>query len=428
MTIGGMRFDLSADATPSRRWMRFAHPWVAVFLAGCTTGPIPTSIDAVAEGYVRVTLQLAQHDPSLVEGWRGETTWRPGPRVPVAPLLRRIESLQHDLGASSDPATADRHAYLAAQLAALEWYAQRLLGRSGGFDEEAMRTFGRVPTVPADDHTRAILAAVARELPGSAPLASRYADFKRRYAVNPAKAEALMRAALDACRTATRHSYELPPDESVELVFAPGPEWDGYAQYLGSHRTRISINEHAALDVSRALRLACHEGYPGHHLQFLLIDDALVHRRRWPEFELAPAFGRHLLITEGAAEAAADLALPFAARVAIYRDILLPLAGLPSQAAVTIARVDDLVAALQPSAVAILRDYLDDRLTQAAAAERLRVDALTPDPDALLAFAERRRARVSAYVLGREVVMSAIGTGGPAAIARLFTERPFAVQ
>ena len=246
--------------------------------------------------------------------------------------------------------------------------------------------------------------------------------------MSPAKAEALMRAALNACRTATRQSYDLPPDESIELMLAAGLEWDGYAQYLGAHRTRISINEHAALDVSRALRLACHEGYPGHHLQFLLIDETLVRRRRWPEFELTPAFGRHLLFTEGAAEAAADLALPFAARVAIYRDILLPLAGLPSQAAVTIARLDDLVVGLQPVAVAILRDYLDDRLTQAAAAERLRVDALTPDPDALLAFAERQQARVSAYVLGREAVMSAIATGGPAAIGRLFTDRPFAVQ
>ena len=61
----------------------------------------------------------------------------------------------------------------------------------------------------------------------------------------------------------------------------------------------------------------------------MLIDDELAGRRGWHEFELTPAFGRHLLVTEGAAEAGADMAFPFEPRVALYRDVLLPIAGLP---------------------------------------------------------------------------------------------------
>ena len=395
-------------------------------MAACTPAPVP--IDTIAEGYVRVALQLAQHDPGLIEDWRGPRSWRPGPRQPVEPLLRRIEALRHDLEGHGEPASAARRGYLTAQLAALALSARRLLGASSTFDEEALQAFGPGPDAPDAQGAVAIRDALSRELPGSAALATRYAAFRNGLAVSPSKADAVMRAALDACRTATRQSYDLPADESVELVFAAGLEWDGYAQYLGSHRTRISINERAALDVSRALRLACHEGYPGHHLQFMLIDDELVRRRGWREFELAPAFGRHLLIAEGAAEAAADLAFPFDARVAIYRDVLLPIAGLSAQSATTLARVDDLIRALEPAAVAILRDYLDGRLTEAAATDRLRVEALTQNPEALLAFAERRRTRVSAYSLGRESVLKLIGSGGLRAVGRLFGERPFALQ
>ena len=60
--------------------MRWTHLLAALTVSGCA--PPPVAIDAIAEGYVRVSLQLAQHDPSLVEDWRGPDSWRPGPREP----------------------------------------------------------------------------------------------------------------------------------------------------------------------------------------------------------------------------------------------------------------------------------------------------------------------------------------------------------
>ena len=237
-----------------------------------------------------------------------------------------------------------------------------------------------------------------------------------------------MTAALAACRAAIAPILPLPKGESIELAFVDDSPWDGYAQYLGGHRTKIIINRRAAVDVSRVLRLACHEGSPGHHVQFMLIDDELAKRRGWREFELAPAFGRHLLVTEGAAEAGAEMAFPFEARVAVYRDTLLPMAGLPRQDAPRIGRIEQLVWSLEPAAIDIIRGYLDDTLTQAAAIERLRNEALTLDPAALLAFAERRRTKVLAYPEGREAIWRTIGHDDLKAMRALFVEHPFAVQ
>lgn len=407
--------------------VRLAHAIAALALSwGCAERA--PSLDTIAEGYVRVALQLAQHDPELVEDWRGPESWRPGPRQPVAPLLTRIETLQQDLRAHSDPATADRRGYLAAQLAALQLAAQRLLGQSAPFDDEAAKAFGRKPAPAPAAPLEATRAALERELPGPGPLAERYAAFKKTHAVDASRAEPLMKAALAACRAATSAAIALPHNETVELVFADHSPWDAFAQYLGGHRTRITFNRRAAVDVSRVLRLACHEGYPGHHVQFMLIDDELVTKRGWREFALTPSFGRHLLVTEGAAEAGAEMAFPLEARVALYRDVLLPLAGLPAPDAARIARVEQLVWSLEPAAIEIIRGYLDHTLTQAAAMDRLRSEVLTLDPEAVLAFAERRRTKVLAYPEGREAVWRTIGRDDLTGIRALFVEHPFAVQ
>jgi hypothetical protein len=407
--------------------VRLAHAIAALALTWGCAEQAPT-LDAIAEGYVRVALQLAQHDPGLIEDWRGPASWRPGPRQPVAPLLKQIETLQQDLRAHSDPATADRRGYLAAQLAALQFSAKRLLGQSGTFDDEAEQAFGRKPSPAPATRLEAGRAALARELPGSGSLVERYAAFKKSQTVDRSKAEPLLKAALAACRSATAPSLPLPDGEAVELAFVDDSPWDAFAHYLGGHRTKITFNRRAAVDVSRVLRLACHEGYPGHHVQFMLIDDELVSRRGWREFELVPAFGRHLLVTEGAAEAGAEMAVPIQSRIAVYRDVLLPIAGLPPQDAARIARVEQLVWSLEPAAIEIIRGYLDHTLTQSAAIDRLRHEALTLEAEALLAFAERRRTRVLAYPEGREAIWRTIGHDDLKALRGLFVEHPFAIQ
>ena len=394
-------------------------------LAGCAAPPSAVTLDSVAEGYVRVALQLAQHDPTLVEVWRGPASWRPGPRVPVAPLLQRITSLRQELAQVPGADLPERRDYLAAQLQALDLAARRLLGESTTFAAEALAEFDFV--VPALNERDAAMSreALSRELPGTLPLDARYAAFKQQLRVPAEKAEGLMRAALSACRTATKQRFAMPADESTELVFMNDPLWDGAALYLGEHRTRIGVNRQAAMDVSRALRIACHEGYPGHHWQSILIDDELVQRRGWQEFNLAPLFGRHLFVDEGAAEVGVDLAFAAEARAALYRDVLFPMVGLPLDQASKLVRIEELVASLNPVAINIIGDYLDGRTPHDAAAERLRHEALTLEPDAFLAFAERYRARVLAYPGGRSVVRRTIGDGGATALRQIYVDRPF---
>jgi hypothetical protein len=195
---------------------------------------------------------------------------------------------------------------------------------------------------------------------------------------------------------------------------------------VGAHRTYIDVNGSAPLDLTRAIRIACHEGYAGHHAQHLWLADDLVAGRGWLEYALVPGFGPALLVAEGAAEAGTDLAMPPARRVEIYGRQLASAAGL----AVTkddlerLVQVEEAQAALEPIVGELAREYLDNRLNASATVERLEQDALVADGEAFVPFIERRRTRILAYTEGKRLVVEQLHDAGLAGIRRLFVPAP----
>ena len=382
--------------------MRWTHLLAALSVAGCAAPPV--AIDAIAEGYVRVSLQLAQHDPMLVEDWRGPDSWRPGPREPVTTLQATVIGLGDALERVPLSVPAARRRYLSAQLQALRFAARRLLGDEADLDQQAREEFGIEFSRPEPQILGDVRARIAKVLTGSGTLASRFEDLKRRTTAPTDRRGAMMEAALAACRNATAGQLKLPPDERTAVRFSSGLAWDGYARYAGGHRSEIEVNADAPLDAARALRLACHEGYPGHHVQQLVIEEVLA-SHDWPELRLSPGFGPHLLYVEGAAEAGADLAFAAGERGQVYPN-LLTAAGLPATDADALSQMDLLIPELQPVVTEVARQYLSGNLTAASAEERLRDDALVLNPAAMLAMIERRRARALVYGEGRRAVLS----------------------
>ena len=409
--------------------MRFALCLTALLPAfSCSVAP--ATFDTIAEGYVRTSLGLAQHDPSLVEAWRGPASWRPGPRVPVAQLLDQIGNLDRRLAvARSDISSGTEYArgrFLAGQLKALRFAAERLLGRAASIDQQAREEFdtefSRLDQGAAD----AVHEALRRLIPGEQPLPIRL-DRLRRETIVPAERRAdVLSRALDACRTATMAAVTMPHDERVRAVFRSGLKWDAFARYMGNRMTDIEIDDGGALDVSRAFKLACHEGYPGHHVQHLLID-RLYEERRWQELLMAPGFGPYLLFLEGAAEVGADLALTAPQREHLYHDDLFPAAGLKTDHVNTLIQVEGLLPELLPVVTDVARQYLEGAITQERAIDRLANEALLSNPQGTLAFIERRRARALVYGEGRRIVYGLIETRDLAGLHAAF-RRAAAIQ
>jgi hypothetical protein len=369
-------------------------------------------MDVIAGRYVRLTLQLAQHQPSLLESWLGPSEWRPGPRRPVAELRSEIARLAAEFDRVDDEThtTPERVQYLRRQVASLLLAARRLSGESLTFREEARAAFGeeaasllpsaRTHLSSEELRARGIL---EERLPGRGPLQPRYVAFRERHAIAPARLDAALQAALGLCRSWVRRLVPLPDDEQVQMEGVDGLGLEGFASYNGRFRTRVQIDTSGPVDVARAVWLMAHETYPGHHLQHVLADQDLVQMHNWVERALYPGFGWHLLAAEGAAEAGAALLLEGEAFTAACRE-------LASASGTALSVIDDLVSvhravsSLDLAIARVAEAYSDHTVNRETAVEQLTKDALVPDASQLLAVIERQRTRVLAYPIGRRLV------------------------
>ena len=72
----------------------------------------------------------------------------------------------------------------------------------------------------------------------------------------------------------------------------------------------IQVNTDLPITIDRAIDLACHEGYPGHHVYNALLEQHLVRDRGWVEFSVYPLFSPQSLIAEGTANFGIEVAFP----------------------------------------------------------------------------------------------------------------------
>jgi hypothetical protein len=390
----------------------------------CRTSVEPDSrpmLDDIAGRYVRSALELAQHQPSLVELWLGPGDWRPGRRRPVADIRADVEKTRDVLGEiSPSPAADTRVRYLRQQMDALLVAARRLTGESLRFADEARVALGsdvgafieRLAARDADvmAPTETARARLEELLPGAAPLYDRYLAFRTRHAVPASRVGEALRAAVDLCRDRVNGRIDLPDAENVDVRADDAIGLEARAVYERDFRSRVLVDTSRPTDLVHLLWLAAHETYPGHHVQHVLGDRDVVSANGWRERALYPSFGRHLLCAEGAAEAGA--ALLFAERLheEAVRDLAARLAISTDDPARLVA-VHRAVIDLDVFIAVIARDYLDSEMSSESAVEQLQTRALVAEPWHLLSRIERQRTRVLAYPVGRRLVLQHLGDG-----------------
>ena len=129
--------------------------------------------------------------------------------------------------------------------------------------------------------------------------------------------DATFKAAIDGCRSRTLAHLTLPPGESFTVEYVTDKSWSGYNWYQGNYHSLIQVNTDLPIYVDRAIDLACHEGYPGHHVYNVLLEKNLVRDRGWVEFSVYPLFSPQSLIAEGTANYGIEVAFPRAERLAV---------------------------------------------------------------------------------------------------------------
>jgi len=376
------------------------------------------SIEAQAERFVSAGLALGRHVPDEVDSYFGPEALRPsiqGKQSSLEALRDDLAQLERDL-AEARPDV--RQARLLERTGRLKALVDMMAGGRGlSFDEEARQLYGLDPARLDNGRFERARAELDHLLPGPGTLTRRVEAYRERFMVPEDKRAALFTRALAECRARTLKHWKLPADEALEIEWTTqaGAAWH---RYLGDYRSRLQVNPQAVAFMGSIIDVACHEGYPGHHTQFVL-EEAAAGKGRLPvEDRIVFLRAPGSVVREGAAEYAVLLVFPQAERLAFERDVLFPMSGLPPGEAEHFERVRALLDQLAPAALPILRDYRDHRITAQAAAAALDADALIGSPEALLGFADRYGAYVSGYTGVREQVRGIAGSDAADVSAR----------
>ena len=179
------------------------------------------------------------------------------------------------------------------------------------------------------------LAELDRLLPGRGPIVDRYDAFREKLIVPSNRLARVFDRAIAECRARTLAHVQLPANESFTVEYVTNKPWSGYNWYQGTFRSLIQVNTDLPIYIDRAIDLACHEGYPGHHVYNALLEQHLVRDRGWTEFTIYPLFSPQSLIAEGTANYGIEVAFPGEERLTFERDVPFPVAGLDPAGAPT---------------------------------------------------------------------------------------------
>ena len=190
--------------------------------------------------------------------------------------------------------------------------------------------------------------------------------------------------------------------------------WGAYNWYKGNYFSLIQINTDLPADIDRAIGLASHEGYPGHHVFNVLLEKNLVKNRNWVEFSVYPLFSPISLLAEGTANYGVNVIFPGNDRTEFERKVLFPLAGLNTADADLYYKILNLLKKLSYAGNEAARNYLDGKRTKDQTIAYLQKYLLFTKEKAekRLAFIEQYRSYVINYNLGEDIVKNYIEKNG----------------
>jgi hypothetical protein len=251
-----------------------------------------------------------------------------------------------------------------------------------------------------------VLAELDRRLPGAGPLLVRYEQYRSAFVIPKERLAAVFDAAIAGCRERTARHVDLPPGEAFTLEYVTDKSWSGYNWYQGNYRSLIQINTDLPIYIDRAIDLACHEGYPGHHVYNALLEKNFVRDRGWVEFSVYALFSPQSLIAEGTANYGIEVAFPDDERRDFERDVLFPAAGLDAARVADYYAIAELVQQLSYAGNEAARRYRNGLIDAAAGAAWLETYALYSPARAAqrVRFVDQYGAYVINYNLGKDLV------------------------
>lgn len=379
-------------------------------------------MNELSEGYVRLVLEIGQYGSDFVDAYYGPEEWRPeGEKedtIPSADFIARANDLLNqakglDLSSYSDLEKA-RVAFFQKQLIAVRTKVEMMSGKVYSFDEEAKLLYDAEPPNYSESYFDSLLTNLSDALPGDGDLPTRYNEYVNQFVISKDKLDTVFQTAINEARKRTNAYFNLPENENFVLEYVNDKSWSGYNYYQGKSQSLIQINTDFPIFIQRAIDLACHEGYPGHHVFNALLEQNLVDAKGWKEFSVYPLFSPQSLIAEGSANYGIDVAFPGAERIAYEKEVLFPLAGLDASKADEYYKILGLMSKLNYAGNEAARNYLNGDISREEAADWINKYLLYAPERALqrTRFIDQYRSYVINYNLGKDLVANYVEAQG----------------
>ncbi|MFW3170489.1 DUF885 domain-containing protein [Geodermatophilus sp. CPCC 206100] len=254
--------------------------------------------------YVRLGLRFDRLEHGFVDAYTGDRRIRAQVDDEPAPTPQGLRDQARALLGELDVAglPADRAEFLRGQLTGLECTARKMSGEPVAFLDEVASYFQVRLTLGDPADYAAAHAELDALLPGSAPLAERYAAHRRREECPPQRLSDAVHALSSALRDRVRGAYGLPEVETVRYEVVTDKPWSGFNYYEGDYRSRVAINADLPHRLGQLPHLVAHESYPGHHTEHCRKEQGLVERAARLEHTVFLVNTPECLMAEGLAD------------------------------------------------------------------------------------------------------------------------------
>ena len=403
-----------------------------LFLAACSEKKdkfIPDDLElkmnTIADDYVKLVLNIGQYDSDFVDAYYGPKEWRANLKsnlqldsAAYKNLLTTTDELLNDLEALGKYKATEletlRFRYLYKQLLACKTKIFMLNGILLPFDEETKALYDATAPAHNNEFFQSAINELDKILPGNGDVAKRLNDFKMKFVIPTDKLKDVFNAAITECRTKTLNHINLPEGETFTVEYVKNKPWGAYNWYKGNFYSVIQVNTDLPIFIDRAIDLAAHEGYPGHHVYNVLLESNLVDKRGWKEFTVYALFTPQSLIAEGTANYGIEMVFPGDERIKFEKDVLFPLAGLNPNEADLYYKVLELQTKFNYAGNEAARNYLNGNWTREQTVAWLQKYSLRTkeSADKYVSFIEKYRGYVINYNLGMDIVKNYIERNG----------------
>jgi hypothetical protein len=396
--------------------------------SGSLNKELESKMNNISENYVKLVLKIGELDSDYVDAYYGPKDWQPHDNLKTpedSTALRNFcnaetDSLLNALDAlknfKANEIETLRYRFLYKQLLAVKAKVFMLGGGTFSFDEESKALYDAVAPTYTKEHFQNIIDELSNILPGNGNVDNRLEEYRKSFIIPKEKLDTVFNAAIAECKKKTLDYIKLPANENFKLEYVTNKPWSGYNWYKGNYFSEIQINTDMPIYIDRAIDLAAHEGYPGHHVYNTLLEENLVKKNGWMEFTVYPLFSPQSLIAEGTANFGIDMIFPGNSRVEFEKNILFPLAGLNPKDADKYYEVLKLVDELRYSGNEAARNYLDGKWNESETIDWLMKYSLMSKDKAVqrLKFIEKYRSYVINYNLGQDLIKNYIEHNGGA--------------